>query len=337
LHGAHLVGSVPLADADAVFRAAAGALGGQLKRIPDGETGVRSNWIGWQYHVMAAHPLLELVPPDAPVDAALPRFRLRADADARQLTFGNLGYADAALASYTTFAALQQAGDIPAGVRFLVSLPTPLAPVVGFVIPRDQLAVEAAYEARLLAEVDQLCAAIPHDQLALQWDIAVEFGVLEGVWQVAFSDLEAGIVDRVARISARVPEDVELGYHLCYGDAGHQHFVQPRDASRLVGIANAISARVARSIQWLHLPVPRDRDDDAYFAPLADLTLHPETELYLGLVHLTDGVTGAERRMAAARRVVPAFGVATECGFGRRPPETVAALLRLHADLTAPA
>jgi hypothetical protein len=335
--GAHLVGSVPLADAEAVFRAAAGALGGPLKRIPDGETGVRSNWIGWQFHVMAANPQLELVPPDAPEQTARPRFRLRADADPSQLTFGNLGYADAAIASYATFAALQRAGEIPNGVRFLVSLPTPLAPVVGFVIPRDQPAVEPPYEARLLAELDQLCAAIPYEQLAVQWDIAVEFGVLEGVWQVAFSELEAGIVERIARISARVPDAVELGYHLCYGDAGHQHFVQPRDAARLVSIANAVAARATRPIQWLYLPVPRDRDDDAYYAPLAGLTLHPETELYLGLVHLTDGVPGAQRRMAAAQRAVPDFGVATECGFGRRPPETVAELLRIHADLLAPA
>jgi len=38
--GAHLVGSVPLPDAEAVFRAVS-ALGADLRRLPDGETGVR--------------------------------------------------------------------------------------------------------------------------------------------------------------------------------------------------------------------------------------------------------------------------------------------------------
>ena len=44
--GVHLVGSVPLADAEAVFRAANAILGRHLRRIPDGETGERTNWIG---------------------------------------------------------------------------------------------------------------------------------------------------------------------------------------------------------------------------------------------------------------------------------------------------
>ena len=49
--GALLVGSVPLADSAAVFRAVTAKLGRYLKRIPDGETGPRANWIAasWRY------------------------------------------------------------------------------------------------------------------------------------------------------------------------------------------------------------------------------------------------------------------------------------------------
>ena len=39
--------------------------------------------------------------------------------------------------------------------------------------------VEPAYEAQMLAELERICSGIPHDQLAIQWDTAVEFGVLE--------------------------------------------------------------------------------------------------------------------------------------------------------------
>ena len=63
------------------------------------------------------------------------------------------------------------------------------------------------------------------------------------------------------------------------------------------------------------------------------LKLKPETEFYLGLVHFTDGLQGAQRRLAAAKRVVSNFGVATECGFGRRPPETIPGLLKLHREV----
>jgi hypothetical protein len=41
-----LVGSVGLADAEEVFRAAGSILGDQVRRLPDGETGIaRSVWI----------------------------------------------------------------------------------------------------------------------------------------------------------------------------------------------------------------------------------------------------------------------------------------------------
>jgi hypothetical protein len=62
------------------------------------------------------------------------------------------------------------------------------------------------------------------------------------------------------------------------------------------------------------------------------LRLRPETELFLGLVHHSDGIAGTRKRMAAAAKVVTAFGIATECGLGRRPPETLPRLLRIHAE-----
>ncbi|MDQ6907990.1 MAG: hypothetical protein M3176_14300, partial [Chloroflexota bacterium] len=261
-------------------------------------------------------------------------YRLRPGADRSEIAFDNLGYADAAIASYQTFARLKREGTIPAATRFLVCLPTPLAPVTAFIERASQSAVEPPYEAQMLAEVDRICAAIPRDQLAIQWDTAVEFAIWEGVgWQSHLDDVRGGIIDRLVRIGEHVPADVEMGYHLCYGDAGHQHFVQPKDAANLVTVANDVSARVQRPINWIHMPVPRERDDESFFAPLADLKLHPETELYLGLVHYTDGVEGARKRIAAAQRFVPTFGVATECGFGRRPPETVAPLMEIHRDV----
>jgi hypothetical protein len=81
------------------------------------------------------------------------------------------------------------------------------------------------------------------------------------------------------------------------------------------------------------MPVPRNRDDAAYFAPLKQLQLRPETELCLGLVHYTDGIEGTKRRLATARRYITDFSIATECGFGRRDPGTIPELLRIHAEV----
>src|SRR5258708_9192626 len=55
-----LVGSIPLADAEAVFRMLASKLGTRAKRYPDGETGHRTNWIRWQRHVFERPPNFEL-------------------------------------------------------------------------------------------------------------------------------------------------------------------------------------------------------------------------------------------------------------------------------------
>lgn len=334
--GVHLVGSVPLGSSEEVFHTVSSILGGRLRRIPDGETGERYYWIGWQAQFLASNPHFEMIPPDPNNYAPLPHFKLRSPVSSSEIIFERLGYADAAKASYLVFSRLKQAGQLPASARFQVCLPTPIATVAAFVVPEDQAVVEPAYEAAMLAELDQIMAAIPHDELAIQWDVAIEFGILEGVMPIFFSDPKTETLERLIRLGNRVPAGVELGYHLCYGDAEHKHFKEPEDASKLVEVANAISAGVKRDINWIHMPVPRNRTDEAYFTPLRNLQLHPETELYLGLVHFTDGTEGTRKRIATAQRVVSDFGVATECGMGRRPPETVPELLRVHSEVAAP-
>ena len=59
-HLVHLVGSVPLPDARAVFTTVSAALGPHMKTIPDGETGERLDWITWLEPVFARHPAFEL-------------------------------------------------------------------------------------------------------------------------------------------------------------------------------------------------------------------------------------------------------------------------------------
>ena len=84
------------------------------------------------------------------------------------------------------------------------------------------------------------------------------------------------------------------------------------------------------------MPVPRNRSDLDYFKPLEDLKLTSQTELFLGVVHRTDGVAGTQRRIQAAQQVLPSFGVATECGLGRRPSDTISEVLQIHAEVAAP-
>jgi hypothetical protein len=331
----HIVGSMPLADADAVFTRLSGTLGSAIRRMPDGETGERLGWIGWQHRKLAGNRWLRPVKSDVAYYEEDRRalFEITPETPAGDIVLSDLGYASAARDSYRRFAALKRAGRLDPALRFQVSLPTPLAIVASFIAPASQNAVEKALEARMLAELAEIVALVPPHELAIQWDVAVEFAVLELGAPVAFDDPPTGILARLRRLGNAVPGGVELGFHLCYGDLNHHHFKEPASLALLVRIANGIASGLARPLNFLHMPVPRNRDDDAYFAPLSELALPGETELFLGLIHLSDGLDGARRRMRAANRYCPSYGIATECGFGRRPPETIDALLELHRSI----
>jgi hypothetical protein len=59
------------------------------------------------------------------------------------------------------------------------------------------------------------------------------------------------------------------------------------------------------------------------------LRLHPETDLYLGLIHYDDPA-GDKARLAAARRHATVGGVATECGMARGDAARLPSLLAAH-------
>lgn len=342
--GALLVGSVNYDDAETTMRTAAEMLGSRLRRIPDGEVGKRFHWIMFQPDVLGEAEGIERIgdepiPFKAGIDAR--PLRIADGTDAAGIRLPSLGYADAAIESYATFVRLQEDGVIPGGTRFQVSLPTPVAVVTSFFFGDDRAAIAPVYTAALLGELDRIVADIPHEDLAIQWDVASEMGVIEAapafgrvmdVWWEG--DPFPGLVAQLADLIDAVPADVEVGVHLCYGDVAEKHFFEPTDAGNLVRYANAVISASARKITWLHLPVPIERDDEAYFAPLAELAY--DGELYIGLVHREDGAEGARRRIAVAQRFVPEFGVATECGIGRAPEGTTEGILQTHAEVASP-
>ena len=339
----HFVGSLPLADAFAVIGALSRSFGTALRRIPDGETGERTNWLQFQEGVFERMPELEKVEGDfdwrnpTAKKAANAQFRLRPEATIKASSFGALGFAQSAIASYAEFKALRASDAVKPGVRFMVALPSPYNVISWGIAQESRVAVEIAYEARVLEELAEICAAIPHGDLSIQWDCAHDMQAYDGARTPWFAPAKEGIIDRLVRLGNRVPADAELGYHLCYGSFGGRHFVEPKDGGAMAELTNALMAGIGRNVQFMHMPVPADRDDDAFYAPLSTLKLRPETELYLGLVHDTDGVEGTLRRIATAKRHVKDFGIATECGFGRRPADSVPGLIDLHAKILSQA
>lgn len=333
----HLIGSVPLPDAESVFRTVAGVLGPHLRRIPDGETGERRRWIFFQSVMLANHPAMEVDPTvplfalrqwDGKVLREMPLLRFRAGVDPATVTF-ETGYATAARESFAVFERLQADRAIPADVRFQVCLPTPMASAYMYVSPHARATYVPTYERALRRALDEILAAIPAARLSLQWDVCQEVLVYENFFADRPADYKAQIIAELARLGDAVPTDVEMGYHLCYGSPADEHLVMPRDMGVMVEIANDVRRALARPTDFLHMPVPRDRHDADYYAPLADLRGDGDTTLYLGLIHHDDR-DGDAARIRAARRVAPHFGVASECGWGRTEPTRLPGLLASH-------
>ena len=95
----HFNGSVNLADTESVMREIASRVPSGLRRIPDGETGDRGNWIFFQLQKFLQLPWLV---PERPVGAdgeyeQVPQLRLAEEVDPDQVTWPDIGYADAYL------------------------------------------------------------------------------------------------------------------------------------------------------------------------------------------------------------------------------------------------
>lgn len=333
-----LVGSINLNSVDEVFDAAGRILGPHLDRVPDGEPGSRSGWITFNYGGLRVHRAFE-PDPDAGLHTGVTLLRLRGDVKKSDMIFGELGYAREAKGSYVDFVKARKAGTLPKGARFQVCLPTPFAVTVAFFSAATQPIAEKMYEAAMVREIMQIAAAIPARDLAIQLDICHDMIAWDGRFAFTGGGVKSkdDMVAAIRRLSNAVPRGAELGYHLCYGDFRGRHFIEPQDLGCAVEFANALSRTVRRSIAWIHMPVPENRADDRYFAPLTRLKLHKETELFLGLVHL-DGAAATKKRIRAAKKYAPRFGVATECGMGRKwGTADIPKLMRVHAQVAAEA
>jgi hypothetical protein len=344
----HFNGSVNLPDAETVMREISSRIPHGVRRMTDGETGDRNYWISFQTRRFEQMPEFEAVSVGQAYETAgdapdMPQLRLTEGASAEMINWPNLGYADEYTKSFAIFERMQKEGTIPADVRFQLQYPTPLASVAGTIAPDDLPTVAPSYEQALLADLDTALERLPHDRVAVQWDVAVEFGALEGAMgpKMPIDQIAPGLV----RCIERVPADVPVGLHLCYGDYGHQHFKQPESLQLQVDVVNAVTSGAQRPVNFISFTVPQGRNDIAYFEPLGGLRTGSETELYFALVpyHPDDQAPGTTAEQIeyidAALLNSPGgarhWGICTECGMGRVAADDVPQLLDLHHQILA--
>jgi hypothetical protein len=332
----HLIGSIPLGSSEEVFRTLSQALGSHLSRIPDGETGERSRWVYFQGQMLRAHPDMEVDPTvplypfvqwDGKVVREIAQVRFKPGVDPDKVAF-ETGYDKAAAASYEVFKGLRDSGAI-APARFQVSLPTPHSSGYLYVSGPARQTYFRVYERALLRALVNIVKEIPASDLAIEWDVCQEVLAFEGYFKDRPADYKQQTFAMLGRLGNAVPMGVELGYHLCYGSPADEHLVQPKDAAVLVEMLEGIAAATKRPIDFFHIPVPKERTDEAFYAPLKAWKRPAGTELYLGLLHHNDE-TGDRTRVAVAKKFLSDFGLSAECGWGRTEPGRLPGLLKGH-------
>jgi hypothetical protein len=340
--GAHLVGGLSAPDAETAMRTAGAILGRHLRAVPDGETGERNQWIGWQLGKLTSIQGIEMAgtkatsAPDNEEYSGFPA--LAVDPSVTELPARSLGYADAAESSYPVFERLRREGALPEGVKFQVSIPTAYASVVAWIREEDQERFFPVYERAIANEVEEIAGVVDGEDLVIQYDVAVEIGALNGAFVAAGELAEKRFIIEALRQALTSPAgDAERGVHLCYGDYKHRHFTVPRDLSLCVELANAVADRA----DFVHMPADRETGrDPRYYEPLRDLTPH---RLALGVIDY-EGDEARTRELIEAATTGSGgveFAVATECGMARideRGPgrPSLERLLELHALCASP-
>lgn len=342
-----LVGSGPWETVEDAFRGFSRRVGDRVTALPDGEVGPRSGWIIALPHMTyEKNPDLEpirVVPPEAAgmspaghgkeeMTATFGTFRFKPGVTETRF---DLHFGHEAVKSYEVFQRLRAEGVIREDVRFQVGIPFTSDGVdLFFPEPAD---VPIAYRSYVLSAQDTiklLLDHIPADDLAIQWDYCTEvlhcIGALDSYAdEQNLPSLEERFQmftspEYVAPMSETIPEDVVVGYHLCFGTWGGWPIGRVLDMELIVRLANALVAHTPRRVDYLHLPGMPDAPE-GFWSALGDLDIG-NTKVYLG-VELADGFENLLERAAQARKYLSNFGIAHYCGYGRDVAPQVGDLL----------
>lgn len=339
-----LVGSLALDNEDQVFDQCGRLLSDVLFAMPDGETGERAIWVCYEAKgLYKPHP--DIVTLSEPQDEQgnpqpFPSFlfdcwNLTVADGVDALNFDSLPRIQDAIDNYAKFNRYREDGVIDSDVKFQVCLPMPESTTGWFFrerFARDYPILEPAYEDAMARELARLFETVPADDLVLQWDICFEvldlqrlfmWTPVEGAWE--------RFIGPVRRLSPLVPEEVTVGYHLCYGTLGGWPMKEQIDMAQDVRMCNAIVEEAGRRVDYFQFagPRPNRSEEDDFYRPLSDLRIG-DAKVYLGLVHDVDGTRGLRIRVATAKKYLDDFGISACCGFGRRPGEEMEKTLGTH-------
>ena len=351
----HFVGSFPAAGTREAMQTMVDGAGGHLRTLPTGETRRYEFYVEPIFEDLVSQGLLEVAPPRR--RKANPNriyHRVPAGVELRGDTM-DLGYLREAREALPIFEELRAGAKVDCGVsQPKSSAPAPW-PVLQIGMPT---AVTLAFTAMGLSGIPAHRRAFAEATVRAVADVRRELGdevvvQLEAPAETVFTakaqplhrvpDMVVGFGKGIGALAAAAPEGTRFGVHLCLGSRRNRARAAFRSARPLVDLANSVVRHWPRdrSLEYIHGPlVPGELSASAqaeFFAPLADLSLDPDTAFYAGFVD--DGVS--EQQQIQTLRLIeqalgrPVDGVGSPCGLGRRSREDAAALVARAAAVAA--
>lgn len=347
-----LVGSMPFEDEEACMRQALDTLGPHLVSLPDGEIGDKTpqfpngNRIAWVMYAVemltADQESWTIVKPAVrgadgmavdyqSIQKLKPR---RSVKDMPQHV--SLGYDSFFKRSYPLFKQLAAERGVP-HLKFQVGIPTGFAMGFAFASPIDWLRYTNAFNTVLAREVNAMVEEAG-DDVIIQIELPAEVyaasklpGPLIGLSLRPLSDL-----------LSKIRAGTQIGIHICLGDFHNEAFVHPKTLDMLVTFSNRLVALWPKSqrLAYIHYPfaegaVPPSLDA-AYYQPLRNMNLPPQTRFVAGFVHEHLSLDDNKRVLEAIEQARGhAVNVASSCGLGRRTPAEARQALELTRQLVA--
>ena len=277
-----LVGSLPAESAEHAFRAGAELFGDMVFSLPDGETGPMGGWVGFERERLIRPSADVVVVAETESPTGLPRhayetpvFGVRAGVERGPLRHAGRGSTRRSRPTACS-RELRDAGVIPAGLRFQIGLPFPPSAMNAFKadFASDYPIAEAGVSRIWSRASCHGCSTRSRRRTSRSSGTRLRDAGHRG---------RAGLDQRRARGSASpvrsqrltrlIPEEVLVGYHLCYGTFPEWPMYEARDIGVLVRMANFAVAESGRTVDWLHLAGPRylRSEDRSFFRPLVDL------------------------------------------------------------------
>lgn len=336
----HLVGTIPADSTKEALGLVSETVGDHITDwLPDGETGVRRNWIGRLVENLKSHPDLELSKDGDWSDyESTPGFKVR---KGHEFTSVDLDYFEHFEASWQDFQTARDDLGRP-DLSFQIGIPGPID--VSFAAfgfnPLNGFRHAKPFEEATVREIEKI-NDVAGDQVVYQLEVPIEIEVVNRMPAPIRRAGARRLARRVLRVVEDSPSGTRWGFHLCVGDMNNESFSKLKDAGTIVHLANGLVSQfpAEQTLEYVHVPLAHGAlppsTDPKFYAPLMDLRIPPEVRLIAGFAHERQSLEDQEK----VRSIVDVMAdrpvdIAASCGLGRRDTEAATANLTRSRELT---